>query len=160
MIAGLLLVAVELRQEGNPRRAELGLETAGAMEEMYRSMQNESTSHAFAKSCDAPLEMTLQDHFVLESLYFEVATTIYFRELYGEQRGVFVGDLQKYSAWVAEIVFGCDYGKDWYRENKDYLIPDIVPFLDEHLETGGHRNYLESVDALEERIRQRLEPQQ
>lgn len=67
MIAGLLLVAEELRQEAKLTRAELGLETTGAMEEMYRSMQSESTSHVYARSSEAPLEMTLQDYFILES---------------------------------------------------------------------------------------------
>jgi len=58
------------------------------------------------------------------------------------------------------LIFGCEYGKDWCRENRDYALPEPLPFLDKHLESGGLRNYLESVNALDERMRRRLEQKQ
>ena len=41
------------------------------------------------------------------------------------------------AAWIAELIFGCEFGKDWYRENRDYGSPELLPVLDKHLETGG-----------------------
>ncbi len=73
-----------------------------------------------------------------------------------QQRGIFVDDLQIAANWVAEILFSCEYGIDWYRVNRQTMMPEIVPLLDNVLNGELPRKYLDSIEALEERIRRRL----
>jgi hypothetical protein len=156
VIGGLLLVAMELRQEANLTRAEMGSEYFGAFEGVYRSMQNEPTARAIAKSCEAPSEMTFDEHLIIEGFYVEAISSIFGREYYMQQRGIFVDDLQISANWVAEILFSCQYGIDWYQVNRQTIMPEIVPLLDNVLNGELPRNHLDSVEALEERIRRRL----
>ena len=122
VIAGLLLVAVELRQEANLTQAE----------------------------------MTFDEHLIIEKFYVETISSIFGREYYMQQRGIFVDDLQIAANWVAEILFSCEYGIDWYRVNRQTMMPEIVPLLDNVLNGELPRKYLDSIEALEERIRRRL----
>jgi len=157
VIIGLVLVAVELRQESNLTRAEMGFEYHGAIEAVHRSLQSETTSRAMAAACENPLEMTMQDHFIVESFFTETWTALFSREYYMQLRGVFVDDLQISVSWVADLMFGCEYGRDWYRVNRQEVFEPLLPYLDERLESGAHRNRQESLDELEMRIRQRVE---
>ena len=155
VIAGLLLVAVELRQESNLTRAEMGFEAFGAFEQIYRSAQNEMTANAIAKACENPLEMTTAEHTIVTNYYSEVITGIIGRELYMQERGLFEDDLRQVASYVAEHVFGCEYGRSWWQLNRQTWDPSYVPYLDEALATGSG-NYLESLEALEHRIAKEL----
>ena len=157
VIIGLVLVAMELRQESNLTRAEMGFEYHGAIEDVHRSLQSETTSRAMAVACENPLEMTMQDHFIVESFFTQAWTALFSRENYMQLRGVFVDDLQISASWVAGLMFGCEYGRDWYRVNRQTVFEPLLPYLDEMLESGAQRNWQERVDELETRIRQRVE---
>jgi len=159
VIIGLVLVALELRQESNLTRAEMGFEYHGAIEAVHRSMQSETTSRAMAMACENPLEMTMQDHLIVESFFTEVWTALFSRENYMQLRGVFIDDLQISASWVADIMFRCEYGKDWFQVNREDVFEPLLPFLDAMLENGTHRNYHNDIEALEALIRQRLESQ-
>ena len=156
VIAGLILVAVELRQESNLTRAEMGFEAFGAYEEVYRSTQIEATANALAKACENPAEMTTSEHMIAQGFYTEAIVSILGREIYMQERGLFEDDLQMIAEMAAEYVFECEYGRSWYQLDRETFPPTYLPALDKALATE-RLNYLESLEILEQRIASKLQ---
>jgi hypothetical protein len=159
VIAGLVLVAYELRQEHELVRAQLGGESVRAFEDINRSVQDETTSRAIARACESPLDMSTQDHVILDGFFNEVIVGVLAREVYMQERGMFEDDLQQYAAWVAEFIFVCEYGRAWYVENRDEIVPEHLPLLDRELDRYLEYDLMLRIKSIEERLPRRVEVQ-
>ena len=118
VIIGLFLIAAELRQDALQSRVEMNAILWNADQEMNKSLQNETTSRALQKSVDAPLEMTTQDHIVVNAFNWEVINAIVGRDNALAAAGIVEDTLEVNARMTVEIILASEYGKAWWEENK------------------------------------------
>ena len=117
VIAGLMLVAYELRQNQELTRAQLNSETLAAMENLSRSRQQEPLARAIAKTHEAPLELTPAERVMLDGYYVESFQTI-IREFTFIRSGLYEDELDFYIAVFARNVLLTEYGKLWWADTR------------------------------------------
>jgi len=153
VIAGLILVAYELRQDHDLTRATLGAEAWTAYEEQTRSQQSEVTSRALAKAYESPSEMTFQDHIIVDGFYWEVISVQLMREDYLEGRGIFVDDIRRYARFTAESILASDHGRAWWEENRTKIEQRFVELVDQAAADNEIRPHADMIEAIEDRLR-------
>jgi len=119
VIAGLLLVAFEIRQNEATTRVELNSITVTSAEEIVRSVQQESLARALARSYESWNELSVYERIVLHG-YYEEAYLQLFREWLMVVRGVYSdGELEGYATRFISRVLSTEYGRAWWDEYKN-----------------------------------------
>ena len=75
MIAGLVLVVLELQQTRELVRAQLAGESWNLAYTRYTSLSGESPMAVLAKACDAKEELTTEDMLVIHNVFFQYLGT-------------------------------------------------------------------------------------
>lgn len=159
VIAGLLLVATEIRQNAVMTRAELNSDTMTAMADLSRSKQQEPLAKALAKSYELPLELSTEQRVILagfyEEAYFQVA-----REFLFIKRGIYDdGDLDGYIVRFAKTVLSSEYGRAWWEEYKFDLVsgPRLNERIDEWIAQSPPEPEIERHNRVDELLRRKVE---
>ncbi len=118
VIAGLGLVAYELRQQHQLVRAELASDTFSAFEDVGRSLQSEPVAAAYAKSIMAPETLTPEEQVIVEGLYLETMNVFLIRQEYFVSRGFFEIDRDQIGIQGAGLMLAGKYGRTWWEENR------------------------------------------
>lgn len=156
VIIGLFLVAAELRQDASTTRAEMNAILWNAEQELNKSLQNETTSRALQQSVDKPLEMTTQDHIVVNAFNWEVINAIVGRENSLAAAGIVDGSLEINARLAVEIILASDYGRAWWEENK-IAVPEPLKSAMEAAAAEPIDQFRDRSDRIEERIRRAAE---
>lgn len=130
VLAGLLLVAYELRQQHELARAEMGSETFAARQELLSSLRDVATARAYAKAYESPASLTIEEHLILDSLCSETVTVTVGRHDHMIARGVFDPNLDRPARTAGRILFSSDYGRQWWNVRRDGVGPRVRDALD------------------------------
>ena len=153
VIIGLLLIVAELRQQELATRAEMSAILWNAEQDLNKSLQNETTSRALQMSVDAPLEMTTQDHIVVNAFNWEVINAIVARENSLIAAGIVSGSTEFNARLAVEIIMGSEYGQAWWEENKVAVPEPLKSAMEKAAQTPidlfRHRS-----DRIEQRLRE------
>lgn len=154
VIVGLVLVAAELRQQTVATRAEMSAILWNAEQDLNQSLQNEATSRALQKSVDAPLEMTTQDHIVVNAFNWEVINAHVGRANSLAAAGILEDSIEYNAQLAAEIIMGSAYGKAWWEENK-IAVPEPLKSAMEAAAAEPIDQFRDRSDRIEERLRKK-----
>lgn len=157
VIAGLALVAWELRQNQNLARAELNSESMTARDNFAIARQQEPLARAIAKAKEAPLELTGAERIMLDGYYNQAFGQI-FREFVLIQRGVYEDNLDGYMRIFATNVLETAYGQVWCDQwivdsQRGRLAARLEEFTAGWLDETGAR----ADDELKQQLRDKFE---
>jgi len=159
VIAGLLLVATEIRQNAAMTRAEMNSDTMTAMAELSRSKQQEPLAKALAKSYELPLELSTEQRVSLDGFYEEAYLQVA-REVLFIMRGIYDdGDLDGNIARFAKTVLSSEYGRAWWEEYKLDLVgaPELTERIDKWIAQSPPEPEIERHKRVDEILRRKVE---
>ncbi len=132
VFVGLVLVAIEIRE--NNEIAE-----DAALSEFWTNWIALSTpdystdiGSAYIKSINNPEDLSDEEMFKLGSWLTAVMST-YGQLFLMHQEGRVSDDYRSELADDVEYYLGNNFGRAWYAENKDWLLPDMVKVIDQQL---------------------------
>ena len=151
VFVGLVLVAIEIRENNAIAEDE-------ALSEFWTNWIALSTPDystdigaAYIKAINNPQNLSDEEMFQLGSWLTAVMST-YGQLFLMHQEGRVTDDYRSELADDVEFYFGNNFGRAWYSENKDWLLPAMVEVIDEQLESNPN---LDSRDYWS-RIREQL----
>ena len=151
VFVGLVLVAIEIRENNAIAEDE-------ALSEFWTNWIALSTPDystdigtAYIKAINNPQSLSDEEMFQLGSWLTAVMST-YGQLFLMHQEGRVTDDYRSELADDVEFYFGNNFGRAWYSENKDWLLPAMVEVIDEQLENNPN---LDSRDYWS-RIREQL----
>lgn len=157
VIAGLALVAYELRQNQELTRAQLNSETVNALENFAFARQQEALARAIAKTRDAPLELTGTERIMLDG-YYKHAFTQVFREAVLIERGIYDDNLDDYMGIFAMHVLDNAYGQVWFDHWIDNVLTGpLQSRLKEFCADWIDRSDMRTNDELKQQLRDKFE---
>ena len=117
LLAGLLLVAVEINQSSELARMELINEGNVALNQVWATTMGENPAESVALSVENPEQMTYQD-FVVVDTYLYTSMNLFYRNYELAREGIFdESDWQQpidlYGTWF----LGNPFGNAWWDES-------------------------------------------
>ena len=158
VIAGMIFVVLELRQNSFMLRVQLNEGSVMAHEELVRSAQQDSLARVLAKSYSSPLDLTVEDRIILHGHYEEAYLQV-FREWLFVVRGVYSdGQLDGYYEIFAVTALSTEYGRAWWGEYKKELkgSSGLTAPIDDYVRERPPENPLERLRRVEEAVSQEL----
>ena len=149
VVAGLVLVAYELRQQQDLAYAQLVSDMYNAQQALNKSLQEAGVAQAYAKSTTAPESLTLDEQLVLNGLFHETVQVLVNRQEYMVRIGLFRDDPAFGASIAGQVLFANAYGRAWWEE----IRLDYEPVTRELMDEAAKRDY-PTLDALE-RAKQR-----
>jgi hypothetical protein len=129
---GLVLVALEIRENNAIAEDE-------ALSEFWTNWIALSTpdystdiGSAYVKAINDPESLSDEEMFKLGS-WLTAAMSTYGQLFLMHQEGRVSDDYQSELADDVEFYFGNNFGRAWYAENKDWMLPEMVEVIDEQL---------------------------
>ena len=150
VVAGLLLVAYELRQDTNFARAEAERAMISDWAAVTRAEFETDIMDIYVKSIEEPEELSSAEMLKLSAWLtatvgeFNLQVRMYELGLAEDPTGDLVGDFQFY--------LGSRFARAWYAESRHWLTPHLVEVIDREIE----RNPIESKSAYVESLRSRM----
>ena len=134
LLAGLIMVALQLNQTSELARAQLINEGNIAVSQVWTGLMGEDSAEAIAKSIENPSEMTFADFMVVDA-YLYTAMNIFHRNYRLAHEGVFdPTDWQQAIDSTATWFLGNAFGRAWWEEEaRDFFEPEFVAYIDQHL---------------------------
>lgn len=137
ILAGLILVAMQIDQNTQLARTQLVNEGNIALNELWGTVAGENPMQAVAKSIENPQSMTFAD-FLVADMILSANITLMYRKYELAQEGIFED-----AEWKKEVerlvpwFLANDFGRTWWREEEGLLLaPEFVAYVDKQLESG------------------------
>ena len=146
VIAGLVLVAIQIHQNTEITRAQIANDYFLADMSLELAMMGEDPAVALAKAVYEPDVLTRPDAVVLDR-YFNYGLVQLHRFQEMEELGMAPENWEKrvgYLRWH----LGNEIGRRWWREVKDSYPEDFRQRVDEILESGQYASNRRMIDAL------------
>ena len=142
ILAGLILVAVELDQTAKLARAEFITDGNNVANQIYISMLGENPLAAVARSFECPEKMDFEDFVVLDTYLFTMFNHFY-RNYQLAQEGLYSDQDWKNSIgqlahWMLQYPFGREW---WEKDGKLFFAAEFVEHIDHELEKDGRSVY-------------------
>lgn len=115
IVASLVFVGFQLRQDRIIARAELTSESFQFISAIQEDLTSNDIARVFAKMLEQPENLTLEEKIQIDNLFRRV-TAAYRRECYLMSRGV-LAECEEIIQATAWQFFGNAYGQSWYRLN-------------------------------------------
>ena len=147
LIAGLLLLAVEIQQTRDLTRLQMRLERDDALQQIELAMLGEEPAVAWAKSIRDPSSLSDAEAKAVDS-YLVNLMFLYTRFARMEEAGLTdVAELERTIRSSAWLYFGNPFAKRWWRNDREMggWNPEIVRILDEEiarLDSGSSEQWL------------------
>ena len=138
LIAGLVLVGMQLKQNSDLLKTQLLYEESGRFISSEHALYGEEAAKIWAKSIENPRELTLQEIRVIDSYLYSAVEQWRATHMLAQQR--LLDDEDEWQLRVrdeAPYFLGNEYGRAWwtvYREETKIVLPDLVELVDEVLE--------------------------
>jgi hypothetical protein len=143
IVAGLVLVAYELRQGHEYARAELSAESGRLSNEITSKRLDPTFAAMIEKSQVNPNQLTRIERIQLNA-YFDLVLGLYIREYYNYNRGFFENytDFPRSSARY----FGSGYGKAYWQARRHRFPRELAEVIDTYSQDPERLKYYESED--------------
>ncbi len=147
LIAGLLLLAVEIQQTRDLTRLQMRLDRDDALQQTELAMLGEEPAVAWAKSIRDPSSLSDAEAKVVDS-YLVNLLLLYTRTARMEEAGLTdLSQLERTIRSSAWLYFGNPFARRWWRNDREMggWDPDIVRILDEEiarLDSGNSERWL------------------
>lgn len=128
IVAGLVLVAVELSQSRRLVRAELGSGSIAYRQSLLESIQGEGLAAALAQSIEDPARLSVEQQIILDAWYDDVMGQV-LRQRYLLRLGVFKDPLEPFARIQARAYFGNAYARTWWRRHRDNYPQELVALM-------------------------------
>ncbi len=135
IIASLIFVGMQIRQDQALARAELGSRTGEIQIEVKEILTRSEFALAWAKMLEQPENLTIAERIQVES-FLNLAQETFHRECYLRSLGVFPeceGVIRAHTS----LYFGSQYAKNWWKNNPlsghSEWINDVVANADSYL---------------------------
>ncbi len=134
MIAGLLLVTYELRQNRQIARAELNSQQLVQMGSISGAFRDPVFAAVFQKSLVEPESLTPDERLMIDG-HFRDLINLVRRDRSMTVLGVFEDNTDFWAAYVVMHGLGTEFGRQWWSQNKDTgALGGVAPSIDEALE--------------------------
>mgnify|MGYP001815839083 FL=1 len=146
IVASLIFVGVQLRQEQIIARSELTSQSFELQFSLQQSMLDSDMANAYAKMIEGSESLSIGEKIQIDNL-LAAARTMYIRECYLQARGVLV-ECKAIVQETARRYFGNPYGRSWWEANKPEFDEGlaIIEWIDdeiERLDPDEYRNLLD-----------------
>ena len=148
IVASLLFVGLELQQDRQLTRAELGSNANEFMAEVDLGMSNPDTGRVWAKMLESPQDLSVAEMVQVDGI-LRSAYTMMIRECYLVVMEVF-SECQTLVSVVAKNYFANKYAQTWWRHaNKpgDYASDDIIGGIITSVDVAGNISLHEKVKS-------------
>jgi hypothetical protein len=133
VLAGLVVVAYEVRQSSVLARGELVATYNGHWQEIDRSKQDVGFAQVLSKAMDHPENLTSAEMIQLDGYYYSVIDQINIdRYLYNF--GIFKEPHELAARDVARTILTNRFAQSWWHERREHFDPTTVGFIDDELE--------------------------
>ena len=141
LLAGLIMVALQLNQTSELARAQLINEGNIAVSQVWTGLMGEDSAEAIAKSIENPEEMTFADFMVVDA-YLYTAMNIFHRNYELAREGIFdTADWQQSIDSQGTWFLGNAFGRAWWEEEARHLFePEFVAYIDQLLARTSNRD--------------------
>jgi len=133
VIAGLIMVAFELRQNTVLARAEMNSQMLFHQQSLSASLRNQEFAIVFNKSLERPDALSGYETIMMDGYYRDLIGTL-IRERQMISRGIFADDSMLIARLVVSNGLGTAYGQEWWSQNKAGYRGSLVLQIDEALE--------------------------
>lgn len=118
VIAGLLLVTYELRQNRQLARADLNSQQLFQMGSIQSAFREPEFAAVFQKSLEHPDSLTPAEKLMLDG-HFRDLINLLIRDGMSSRLGVYEDDSGFWAEYVVRHGLGTDFGQQWWSQNKD-----------------------------------------
>ncbi len=153
ILGGLILVGLQIRQEGVLAEAELRAEVSALQVDVQSVVMGEAPALVLEKAAKDPAALTMAEFHVLDALLInQVASWMNTKQL--SQLGVIPGN-----EWEAQMeradyyYFGNPAARAWWEEVKSTLDPEFVTFTEPLLRKTSPKGNVEFYDRVINRLR-------
>lgn len=128
LVAGLVLVALELSQSRRLVRAELGSGSIAYRQSLLESIQGEGLAAALAQSIEDPAQLGVEQQIILDAWYEDVMGQV-LRQRYLLRLGVFEDPLEPFARIQARAYFSNAYARAWRQQHRDNYPQELVALM-------------------------------
>jgi hypothetical protein len=146
VLAGLILVAMQIRQNTKVVRAQVANDWFLADMQLELAMMGENPAESWTKAVYAPGELTRQDAAVLDR-YFNYGLVQLQRLHQMNERGM-ADDRWKDRASYLRWHLGNDVGRRWWVHFREGFPPEFVAMVEASLEGSGFSDNQDLLDSL------------
>ena len=138
LIAGLVLVGLQLKQNSDLLKTQLLYEESGRFIASEHAMYGEEAARVWAKSIESPRELLLEEIRIIDSYLYSALE--HWRAIHMLAQEGLLDDEEEWQIRVrdeAPYFLGNEYGRAWwsvYREETKITSPDLIALVDEVLE--------------------------
>ena len=118
VIAGLLLITYEFRQNRQLARAELNSQQIVHMGSIHSAFRNREFAAVFQKSLELPDSLTPDEKLMMDG-HFRDLINLLVRDNMMFNLGVYEDNSGFWADYVVRHGLGTDYGRQWWSQNKD-----------------------------------------
>lgn len=154
IVAGLVLVGLQLGQSARLTRAELGSGSMAYRQTLLTSVRGEGLADALAQAIEDPAGLDTTQQVILHAWYSDVLGQV-LRQRYLLRLEVFQDPLAPFAEIQARSYFGNGYARAWWRRHRDGYPEEIVALLDPVIEAlPPDRDRQDFVSLREESLRE------
>ena len=146
IVASLVFVGLQIKQDQELARAQLGSQTSEYVSAIYLAMADPGLSSTFAKMLHEPDGLTPDEMVQLNGLLASVAEQI-FRECYLVDRDVFV-ECHSFIEIHGKRFFGSKYAQSWWRHNRPLSLYGLTEEFDAIIEKIDPDSTRELLDTM------------
>jgi hypothetical protein len=142
ILAGLVLVAVELNQNSQLTRTALIAEGSALENQIWTPLISELPGEIIAKAAECPQRLTYADFIALDAFLYTSFNDVY-REYELNREGLFTeeewkAEVEAYTHWF----LGNDFGRAWWQEvGRSFFDTVFSKYVDEQLAKDGGDSY-------------------
>lgn len=138
ILAGLVLVAVQINQNSQLVRLQLINEGNVALNHIWANAMGENPTDAIAISIEHPEEMTYADFMAVDAWLYS-SMNLFYRNYELAQEGLFgerdwQAGVEAYAPWFLSNGFGRAW---WHEEARHFFAPEFAGYVDEQLARQG-----------------------
>ncbi len=138
IIAGLVLVAIELNQNTKHLRLQLLDQITARANENNRALLGENPTAAIEKSVREPENLTYAELLIVDAHLINVLSGWEDRFFLYEEGLVEASDWERKIEEEVNWFFGNRFAKTWWRESaREFVEPEVARYIDEALEAVG-----------------------
>jgi hypothetical protein len=132
VIAGLILVAYELRQNSQIARAEMNVQQYVQMQSIHSAFRDREFSSVFQKMLEQPDSLSPDEVLMIDGHFRDLISLLLLEKTMIE-RGIFVDTLEFWGDYVVQHGLGTEFGRIWWSQNMQFMGRNRIP-IDEALD--------------------------